>query len=480
MKLKFPCFAIYRFNNKDKMRNLSLLTRGPMELLRQLFAFAITILLLVSIHEAGHFVVARLLGIKVTRYAIGFGKPIFRWLGKTGTEYVIAPIPLGGYVKLLDEREVVVPKSEITQAFNQQSIGARALVVAAGPLTNFLFAIFAFWLMFLIGVQSYKPLIGEIKPNSIAARAGLQAGDEIRRIDGVAMPDLQKVVITIIEWLGEKSPLSVEVVRENKIAIHNMDLQHWQINAFQPDPLQSIGIEPARPPLDAIINDLKPDSPAAYAGLRKQDKILFLDGQSIKDWYQFKDYISKNPGKHVTIIYQRQGNIAKTTAVIGHEFSFRIKPQGYLGVKPKEVIFSANLLKLRQYPPIAAFYHAIDETGQLVKFNFVLLKKLIVGQLPLSSLGGPLAIFQTADFAFQGGIGIFLGFLALLSVMLGCVNILPIPGLDGGYLFNYLIEIIIRRPVSLQYEIMTIRIGMIFILALIAFATFNDILRIIW
>lgn len=450
-----------------------------MDVIIQVFAFIVTILVLVSFHEAGHFLVAKLLGMKVVRFSIGFGKGITSFKDKQGTEYVIALIPLGGYVKLLDEREVIVPESEKHLAFNRQPLWARTLVILAGPVTNILFAILGFWLMFMIGIETYKPIIGMVKPNSIAADAGLQPLDQIIRVDDVVTPNLQKVVMAIILRLGEKGSMTIEAInpKSHQTRSYRLNLKTWKINSLNPDPLTSLGIEPLRPVIAPVIYQVEPNSPASSIGLKVNDRILAIDGQAIKDWYQLINYVHFHPGKKITLTYRRQNKIENTWVTIQPKISLGFKASGYLGIKPIPVKVPKEMLLLRQYKPLKALSVAVNETWQFTVFNIVVLKKMVQGQISLSSLGGPIAIFQTADDAFRQGITVFLGFLALISIMLAFINILPIPGLDGGHLFNNLIEFIIGRPVSLRYEILSIQIGMFLLIMLILFATFNDILR---
>lgn len=448
-----------------------------MDILLQTLAFIITILVLVSIHEAGHFIVAKLLGVKVIRYSIGFGKAIFRYRGKSGTEYIIGFIPLGGYVKLLDEREVVVPQSELHAAFNRQPLWARALIVLAGPFTNFLFAVLAFWLMFMIGIEVLRPITGEIVPNSIAAQAGLQSNELITKVDGHITPSLQKVVIRIIERIGETSTLSIQTRSANQYTDHLLNLHNWSVNALNPDPLQSLGIVPPRPFIPAIIDTVEELGPAAMVGLKAGDKILAFNNKPIKDWYQLLTLIQQNPSEKVTLTFERAGKIATMPIIVGHKLGLRFKKVGYLGVKAKIPAIPENLLTIRKYSPGVSFKIALSETWEYLLFNVIIIKKMILGQISLNTLGGPIAIFQTADLAFQQGVSIFLGFLGLISIMLGFINLLPIPGLDGGHLLNYLIELIIRRPLSIQYEIISVRIGFIILLTIMVIATFNDLLR---
>ncbi len=449
-----------------------------MSFLIQLLAFIITILVLVTIHEAGHFFMAKWLGIKVIRFSIGFGKPLLRWKDRKGAEYWIAWIPLGGYVKLLDEREQKVTNEELHLAFNRQPLGSRLLVVLAGPVTNLLFALFGFWLMFIIGIDVQKPLIGEVLPHSIAKQAGLKAGTEIVSIDNQPTSSLQKVLMLVIEHLGEKNTLLISTQNKSKTneKQYQLNLKHWEVDKFNPLPLESLGIRPYLPPLPAVINKLMP-GPAADSGLRVGDKIIAIDDIPVKDWYRFVEFIHKNPGKMIRLTYDRNNQILTTRLTIGKKIGLFRQSMGYIGVAPSAPSLPPNLFSKRKYPPIQALMAAFEETKSLFVFNFIILKKIVVGEVSTNSLGGPIAIFENANIAFLQGLTVFLGFLSLISIMLAAINLLPIPGLDGGHLFNYLIELVIRKPVSVRYEVISMQIGIAVLLGIMLLATFNDILR---
>lgn len=450
-----------------------------MDLLVQLLTFIVTILLLVSIHETGHFLVAKALGIKVIRFAVGFGKPIYRHYSRQGTEYVVGLIPLGGYVKLLDEREMVVPDDEKASAFNRQPLWARTLVVIAGPFTNFIFAIFCFWLMYMIGVEALRPEIGAVQPGSIAAQAGLQAGDQVISVDQQATPSLQKVVLQIIKRLGEKTSLEIttQPINSAQTQAHRLNLATWSVNKLTPDALTSLGIIPPRPALPAIIQSLEQNGPAEKAGLKPGDRIVAINDRPVQDWYGFIEIIQQSPGARITVAFERGSQLKSTQVVTETNYKLGGAKVGHLGVQTTVVALPDSMKLLRQYPPLRALRVAAEDTWQYFVFNAVVIKKMFLGQISVGTLGGPIAIFQSAGLAFRQGISVFLGFLGLISVMLAFLNVLPIPGLDGGHLFNYLIELIIRRPLPLQYEIMSVRIGFFLLLLLMITATFNDLLR---
>lgn len=449
-----------------------------MDILIQSLAFLITILVLVSVHEAGHFLVAKAFGIPVIKFSIGFGRTIFRFKDRSGTEYAISWLPLGGYVRMLDEREMKVSDAQKPHAFNRQSLLVRTAVVIAGPLTNFLFAVVMFWLMYSIGLETTKPVVGEVIPHSIAARAGVTPQDQILAIDQRETPNWQKVVIPIVEHIGQNDVMTMDVVNLQTHGTHRyfLKLQDWKLDPLHPDLLNSLGIQPYRPPLPAILASVDQQSPAAQAGLKKGDKILMIGNKPVGDWYDFVTYLRNHPDHDTTIRFERQKKIYNTQLKISHKQS-GFQKYGYIGVTPPKITIPKAMKTLHQYNILYALGHAIKDTWEFLLFNFTIIKKMILGQISLGSLGGPIALFATAEVALIQGLAIFLGYLGLISVMLGFVNILPIPGLDGGYLLYYFIELIRGKPLSPAMEILTIRIGLIILLLIMFIGTFNDILR---
>lgn len=265
----------------------------------------------------------------------------------------------------------------------------------------------------------------------------------------------------------------------HKTATYTLDLHSWTVNNLNPDPLKSLGIIPIRPNLPAIITQVSDGGPAKMAGLQANDKVVSMNGVLIKDWYHLLEYIQAHPNQKVLLTFERQGQIHTTTVTIRKKPMLGFRTVGYLGIQTTPIEVPENMKLFRQYPPGRALFFATADTWQYLLFNVVIFKKLIVGQISLSTLGGPIAILQIADLAFRQGVSVFFGFLALISIMLAFMNLLPIPGLDGGYLFNYLIELVMGKPIPLKYELMSIRIGFMVLLLFILVATFNDILRLL-
>ncbi|HSW94017.1 MAG TPA: RIP metalloprotease RseP [Gammaproteobacteria bacterium] len=366
-------------------------------MLISLIGILVTLLLIIGIHEFGHFLMARLLGIKVLRFSIGFGKALWKRSDKTGTEYVIAAIPLGGYVKMLDIQEGEVAENEQHLAFNHQPFYKKCLVVIAGPLSNFILAFILYWILFMTGFTSVRPVTGNIIPHSIAARAGLPSNVEIMKVDNTPVTSWMGVMIRLLSRTGDTGLLTMEVKPLNKptTKTYSLDLTDWQMDHLKPDPLDSLGIEPYEP---TVLPPLKLKWPDA-------------------------------------------------------------------------------LLRKNQYGPIEALSHAWQNVNNFTLLNLIIIGKLFTGKVSLQSLGGPISIFQTAGIALNNGITPFLSFLAFLSISIGMINVLPIPGLDGGHLLFQAIEAIMRRPISPKIIGLCYRIGFILLFLLIFQTMINDVLR---
>lgn len=449
-----------------------------MQTINNILAFVIAVLVLVTIHEFGHFWVARRCKIKILRFSIGFGKPIVRWQAKSGTEYVVGILPLGGYVRMLDEADNLVTPADKPYAFNRKPVWQRFLVVLAGPLTNFLFAIIAFALIFMLGVKQAKPIIGEIVPNSIAAQAGLMAKQQLVNIDGKRVTTWPDVFLAVVERIGDSGAMSISTTMPNtdQLQQYQLQLRHWRVDGLNPKPLANLGIVPYRPVITADIANVVPGSAAARAGIEPTDHIVSLNGKPITDWYTFLEYVQSNPDKKIELGIVRNGQQLTLPIMLGSRL-VGLHKIGVLGIEPKVLPMPNDMLVELKYGPLSAWLPAVQEVYKLTSFNFIMLGKMLVGQVSLKSLGGPITIFRSADRAFKEGVIVYLGFLALISIMLGFVNLLPIPGLDGGHILYYLLETIFRRPIPLSVHALTLRLGLILLVVIMVQATINDVLR---
>ncbi|MFY8272637.1 sigma E protease regulator RseP [Pseudoalteromonas sp. SSDWG2] len=448
-----------------------------LDFLFNLGSFIVALSILVTIHEYGHFWVARKAGVKVLRFSIGFGKPIIRWYDKRGTEYVIAMIPLGGYVKMLDERVDDVDPQERHLSFNSKSVYSRIAIVSAGPLANFLFAIVALALMYVIGVQSPKPIVGDVQPQSLAAAAGIKAGDQLIAIGSQETQDWQEVTIALVQHIGDDS-VSVKVQSESgSHSIRSLSLRNWTLDERDGTPLNSIGITPFRPEVTLALAMVAPDSPAQNAGLQKGDVLLSVNGELIKSWQSLVDIIerSANTPMDFYIMRGKTGmDVRVTPANKPNENGFS---RGYLGVVPQVEAWPEEAILTRSYNPLEAVALGAAKTWQMVSVSFEMIANFITGQVSIKNISGPVGIAVGAGTSVSYGFVAFLQFLAWISVSLGVFNLLPLPVLDGGHLMYYLIELIRKKPVSEKTQEIGFRIGATLLLALTAFALLNDIGR---
>ena len=433
---------------------------------------------LVTFHEFGHFWVARRCGIKVLRFSVGFGTPLLRWHDRQGTEFVIAAIPLGGYVKMLDEREGDVPPEQLEQAFNRKRVQQRIAVVAAGPLANFVLALLFFWLVAMLGGQQVRPVIGAVEPGSLAAEAGLLAGQEIVAVNDKPTSGWAAVNLQLVRRLGESGTLTVEV-REPGSTLDSQRqivLNDWLKGVAEPDPIGSLGIRPWRPTLAPVLAQLDPKGPAAAAGLQIGDRLLALDGQALDDWQQLVDRLRGMPNRAVVLLVEREGQrleVPVTLAARGEEEA-RI---GYLGAGVQGVEWPPEMLREVRFGPLEAVGEGFRRTWTMSLLTLDSLKKMLFGELSVKNLSGPITIAKVAGASAESGLGDFLNFLAYLSISLGVLNLLPIPVLDGGHLLFYLIEWVRGRPLSERVQGWGVQIGISLVVGVMLLALVNDLGR---
>jgi len=450
-----------------------------MNIIQIVLATLVTLGILVTIHEYGHFWVARRCGVKVLRFSVGFGRALYSWRDRHGTEFVIAAIPLGGYVKMLDEREGDVAPEDAKYAFNRQSVGKRIAVVVAGPLANFLFAIVAYWLLFVVGVNTVVPVIGDVTPGSMAARAGLQKGQEIIAVGDVKTPTWQAINIQLLGYIGDSGELLL-TTRELNGAIEQrstLPLDNWLRGVEQPDPLKDMGVKPYVPPIPPIIGQVLEQSAGERAGLKGQDKIITLDGDAIDEWQTFVAKIKAHPQQSVLLEVERDNQSLVITVTPDAKQLETGEVIGYLGVGAKAFEWPAEMRRDIKYSVFSAWVPALERTWEMSALTLASLKKMLVGMISIKNLSGPITIAKVAGASVDKGIEPFLNFLAYLSISLGLINILPIPVLDGGHLMYYLVELVRGRPVSEKVQMMGLRIGMSIIMALMLLALYNDLAR---
>ncbi|GAA5260625.1 sigma E protease regulator RseP [Proteus sp. MB838] len=449
-----------------------------MGILWNLAAFIIVLGILITVHEFGHFWVARRCGVYVERFSIGFGKAIWRKTDKHGTEFVVAWIPLGGYVKMLDERVPEVAPERRHLAFNNKTVGQRAAIVAAGPIANFLLAIVAYWLVFMIGVPALKPIIADIRPDSIAEQAKLTPGMELKSVAGIETPDQNAVRLALVSKIGAKEVTFV-VTQPNSLSESEniLNLQQWNFDPERQDPIVSLGIMPVGARLDSKVVEVTPDSAAEKAGLQAGDRIVKVDGQPIDTWHPFTYFVRQSPNKTLELLVERNGaslvlNITPTAIALkdGSEV-------GQVGAKLQVLPPDEQYLIMQQYNPFSALYEASDKTWQLMGLTVKMIGKLVVGDVKLTNLSGPVSIAKGAGMSADSGFVYYLMFIALISVNLGIINLFPLPVLDGGHLLFLVIEKIKGGPVSERVQDVCYRFGVMALMLLMGLALFNDFSR---
>ena len=440
-------------------------------------AFIFTIALLVAIHEYGHFWVARKLNVKVLRFSIGFGTPLYRFKGKKDdTEFVLAAIPLGGYVKMLDEREGDVADNERDRAFNRQSVYTRFAIVFAGPFVNFVFAVFAFWLMFVMGIQGVKPVMGKLDSSSIAWQSGLRSGDQIISVDGEQTPTLSSVYEQLLAPFLDRETITLKLSDQRNITFR---FDHVDKNV-EPSALHElVGLSLKLPVEDVVISEVTPDSPAETAGIKSGDRIVSVDGQKIDHWRELVNSVINRPGETVEIEIERNGLRQQLSTTIG---SAKKGSQtiGRIGVRPKSVSpLPKSMYTMHQYGIFAAIPKGVEKTWDLSVLTLKMLGRIVIGEASIKNISGPITIAEVAGQSAQMGIESFLRFLAIVSLSLGVINLLPIPMLDGGHLLFYLVEMVKGSPVSDMVQEIGLKIGVTLLVMLMSVALYNDFSRLL-
>jgi len=433
---------------------------------------------LVTFHEFGHFWVARRCGVKVLRFSVGFGMPLLRWHDKQGTEFVVAAIPLGGYVKMLDEREGEVPADQLDQSFNRKTVRQRIAIVSAGPIANFLLAMIFFWVLAMLGSDQVRPVIGGVESGSIAAKAGLAAGQEIVAIDGEPTSGWAAVNLQLVRRLGESGSLQLLVRDQGSTADspRELVLDKWLKGADEPDPIRSLGIRPWRPALPPVLAEIDPKGPAQAAGLKTGDRLLALDGKSFDDWQQVVDTVRLRPDAKILLRVERDGaqiDVPVTLAARGESKA----PSGYLGAGVKAVDWPPEMIREVSFGPLAAIGEGARRTWTMSVLTLDSLKKMLFGELSVKNLSGPITIAKVAGDSVPLGGADFLNFLVCLGFCRGVLNLFPIPVLDGGHLLFYLIEWARGRPLSDRVQGWGIQIGISLVVGVMLLALVNDLGR---
>ncbi len=446
--------------------------------LYMLIGTLVTLGVLVTIHEYGHFWVARRCGVKVLRFSIGFGTPLVRWHDRHGTEFVIALIPLGGYVKMLDEREAPVSPAEQNQSFNRKTVGQRIAIVAAGPIANFALAFVLFWCLAMLGSQQVKPVIGDVVAGSLAERAGLLSGQEIVAVDGKAVTGWADVNLQFIQRIGDSGSMRIDAqTAGNSVSsTYTVALERWLYGADAPNPINELGIAPWRPQASAVVAQLDPEGPAQYAGLQLNDTIVAIDGRKINDWQAVVAYVQARPDTTVVFNIERAGHLSDVKVMLTAQGDSAQK-LGYLGVGVAGGEWPADMLRDVRFGPLDAVLEGAQRTWIMSALTLGSLKKMLFGELSVKNLSGPITIAKVAGASAESGLRSFLNFMAYLSISLGVLNLLPIPVLDGGHLLFYLVELVRGRPLSERVQGYGMQIGIALVVCVMLLAVFNDLAR---
>ncbi len=446
-------------------------------------AFLFAIGVLVAVHEWGHYIVARMAGVKVLRFSIGFGKIIWsRRAGPDQTEYCLSAIPLGGYVKLLDEREGEVPAAELGRAFNRIAIHKRIAILVAGPLMNFIFAILAFWFMYTIGVPGQQPIVGEVQSATIAAEAGLQAEDRIVVVGSQPVETWEGTMLEILDQLLSGDEIRMEVIRADGTE-HTvyLDIAGKVSQLTEPGGLFSgLGLIPWSPTLEPIIAEIVPGGTAELAGLLSGDRVISVAGQPIDTWSQWVEYLRSRPGQDVELLIERASQQQLVLLAIGEAQLEDGTVIGRIGASPKVPDdFYERYAASQHYSFFEALPAGIERTWTMSMLTIRMVSRIITGDVSVKNIGGPINIAQYAGYSASIGVAAFLNFLAVVSLSLGILNLLPVPVLDGGQVLYQLLEALKGSPLSAQAELVGQQIGIIFLMLLMGFAFYNDLSRVL-
>ncbi|HEV8096751.1 MAG TPA: RIP metalloprotease RseP [Burkholderiales bacterium] len=450
-----------------------------MNLLHTLASFVVALGILIVVHEYGHYLAARICNVKVLRFSVGFGRPLLVWQrGRDATEWILAAVPFGGYVKMLDEREGPVAPAERERAFNRQNVWRRIFIVVAGPVFNLLFAIAVYTGLFLYGLPEPRPIVGEPAAGTFAHAAGLRAGDTVHSVGGEPIATWQELRWRVIQGALQRESLLLEVSNEREaITQRKLDLSSFPAADFEGDALERIGLRLYRPPLEPVFGTIVPGSPAERAGLKAGDRVVEAGGKAIVYWEELVQAIRARPGAPLRLSIERNGTrvaleVVPDTANVG---SVQI---GRIGAAPRVPESHADRILVKvNYGPLGALAKACSKTADIALFSLKMLGRMLIGEVSWKHLSGPVTIADYAGQSAQMGWLSYVTFLALISISLAVLNLLPIPLLDGGHLLYYAVEIIRGSPVSERAMELGQRVGLALLLLMMAFAFYNDLNR---
>lgn len=447
-------------------------------MIQDILAMVVALGVLITFHEFGHYSVARLCGVKVLRFSVGFGKPLYRYVARSGTEFTLAMIPLGGYVRMLDGREDNVPESLRHQAFNYKNVWQRIAIVAAGPVFNFILAIAIYALVAGIGLQALAPKLDGVENGSPLAQTSLQAGDEITQVNGVRTHSWEDVNLALADLIGRTGTYSVRYLPSdsNVEQQSQFTLERWLVGVEPNSLVREFGVVPWRPDVPPVIAQVMEDGAGEAAGFQVGDVVTRIEGQAINDWQAFVSWVQRNPNNELQVEVERDGRLLKLA------LTPKLRQQdntasGYVGLAVAPPELSEADVRTREFGLFGALGYGMQQTWQMTTLTLSSIGKMLQGLISLDNLSGPITIAKVASASADSGMQPFLKFMAYLSVSLGVLNLLPIPMLDGGHLLFFGIEAVRRKPVSEKVQGLAYRFGASLLFAMMAVALFNDIAR---
>lgn len=451
-----------------------------MEYVQKALAFIACLGVLIAVHEYGHFWVARRNGIKVLKFSIGFGKPLFSWKDKYDTQFIVAAIPLGGYVKMVGEPGSEVDPALASQSFANKKVSQRFAVVAAGPVVNLLFAVLLYWGLFMSGMTGTVPLIGDINENTPAARAGMMKGDEVTAIDGEATTTWESVALALVDRIGDTGTIKVTVntADSNISKDYVLNVNGFMSGQEKENPVEVLGIERYFPKVPVILGEIAEDKAGARQGLQTDDLVQTVNGQPIDDWRQWVEVIRANPETPIQLTLLRKGELLTLSVTPDSVTDDKGQRFGQLGVAPSEaaVTLPPELVRTYNYAPHEALVQSVKHTWSLMGLTVKTLWKMVKGEISLETLSGPITIARLAGESVSYGLETFVSFVAYLSISLGVLNLLPIPVLDGGHLMFYLVEWLKGSPVPERVQHIGNSIGLGLLMMFMGLALYNDVL----
>ncbi len=449
-------------------------------LLQTVLAFVVTLGVLIFVHEYGHFWVARRCGVKVLRFSIGFGKPLLSWRDRHNTEFTIAALPLGGYVKMLGEPGADIPEHQQHQSFAHKSVIQRFAIVSAGPLVNLVFAVLLYWLLFVSGITAIVPVVGSVQSNSPAEQAGFQKMEEIVAIDGRAVEGWDDVSLELVARLGETADVRFTVKPQggNGTEEHMVRLEHWMEGKEKENPLTLLGIVPFYPPVPPVLGDLESGMAAERQGLHSGDKILSVKDVEIETWEEWTSLIRSNPLVPMPMKIQRGNQVISVEITPDSVIDEKEGRIGRIGAWPDQSLlkYPENMVREYQYGPIVAVPKALVYAWSRIELTISSIGKMVIGKISLDNISGPITIAKVAGDSASYGLESFLTFVAYLSISLGVLNLLPIPVLDGGHLMYYLVEMVKGSPVSEKAQAIGNSLGLGLLMMFMGLAFYNDLM----